>query len=274
MELMKGLMDRYKDRAVIGYAAIDQQDVEWASAVTTSTDSGDGIVGSLGGNRYNYFLIMKHLCHKDDAAAWFRDCTTNKAIGPILYSHRAQWSESISPLRLEFRTEDPAREGWGLTQGSDSTERTFITKDGFLPAVGVSVSAQVNWVTAIKLLLCAGDCGVYPYVDHDGQLMLSGYALRAAGLIDPTLTPGFELSQADVSEYGLGDPPSEETAMVASLKLYVHCLSDARENFAKQAGSTELLVRIQDHMQGALRWLFQHGHIQPRFLGQGSSSVN
>jgi hypothetical protein len=104
--------------------------------------------------------------------------------------------------------------------------------------------------------------------------MLSGYALRAAGLIDPTLTPTFELAPADVSAYGLDDPPSEKSAMVAVLKLYVQCLSEARENFAKQAGTTDLLIRIEDHIQGALRWFFEHGHIQPRFFGEGSKSVN
>jgi hypothetical protein len=275
LPLVVEVMERYKHRAVIGYAAIDRQKAEWAGSVGMSTDSPNGtFVGALASNRYNYFRVMKHFFYNDDANAFFRDFTTEKAIGPIPYNHGQQWSKSTSPLRLEFCTEDPARDGWSLAHGSDSSAPGYLTKDGFLPALGVSVAAHLNWLTTIALLLRSGHYGVHPHIDRDGQLMISGYALRAAGLIDLTLKPTFSLLPAEVTQFGLGDPPSEESAMVAVLKLYVHCLSDARENFAKQAGCSELLLRIQNHIQGALQWLVQNGHIQRPFMGEGSTAVN
>ena len=131
----------------------------------------------------------------------------------------------------------------------------FLVKDGVLPPEGVSVSSHTNWMTALTLLVYGMNTGVYALFDDDGQLMISGYALRAAGLIDCSLSPTVQLSETDRQEYRLGNPPTEEHAMVAFLQIYVQALGDAMAHYLGHSGTDELVSRLARHQFEALSWL-------------------
>jgi len=63
----------------------------------------------------------------------------------------------------------------------------MIVPDGFLPPEGTSVNVHVTWRRAYALFHRAWECGVNPYFDEDAQLMVSGYGLYGAGVIDNRL---------------------------------------------------------------------------------------
>ena len=98
-----------------------------------------------------------------------------------------QWTESDSPLRLDFRTEDVARNGWSLALGSEDRDGPWIVRGGSLPPARTSVNVRVGWQKACVLFGRAPECGVDLHFDDDMQLMVSGYGLFATGIIDDRL---------------------------------------------------------------------------------------
>lgn len=83
LALIKGLMDEYKKKLVIGYAGIDTQTNPYAIALATSSDSSKSLLGLLGADRYVHFEIMKHLFYADNLDAWLKDLATGRQIGEL-----------------------------------------------------------------------------------------------------------------------------------------------------------------------------------------------
>jgi len=89
-------------------------------------------------------------------------------------------------------------------------------------------------------------------------MLISGFGLRAVGLIDANLHPTVALSAADRRRYRLGNPPSEEAAMIAFLQLYAQNLDLLITQYVGQSGEDELVSRLRRHRAGALCWLLEH----------------
>jgi hypothetical protein len=173
------------------------------------------------------------------------------------YPYRQEWDEESSPLGLEFSADDPARQGWGLADGSDSAppDADFLVENGYLPPEEVSVAVPTNWINALTLVVHGEDAGVCASFDGEGRMLISGFALRAAGLIDANLTPTVALSAADCRRYRLAAPPTEKTAMIAFLKLYAENLDYLVTQYVGENGADELASRLRRHRAGALCWL-------------------
>jgi hypothetical protein len=135
----------------------------------------------------------------------------------------------------------------------------FLVKNVFLPPAAVSVSAPTKWLTALTLLVQASHIGTYAFFDDDGQMMISGYALRAAGLMNADLSPTVQLSETDRQEYGLIGQPSEEAAMVAFLQIYVQALGDVIAHYIGHSETDALVSRLARHQIEAVSWLAGHG---------------
>jgi hypothetical protein len=120
------------------------------------------------------------------------------------------------------------------------------------------VAACTNWIDALTLVVHGEDAGVYASFDWEGRMLISGYALRAAGLIDANLNPTVALSAAERRRYRLGSPPSEEAAMIAFLQLYAQNLDHLVSQYVAQSGPDELASRLRRHRAGALCWLLEH----------------
>lgn len=241
---------------ILGYVGIDTQRVPRAAAVALCSDSDKGLIGSLGNNRYNYFRVMQHLFYDDDSAFFLKALVEETAIGPVPYRHRVQWSDSDSPLRLDFRTEDPLRNGQGLSlDRAEGENGPMIVPGGFLPPEGTSVNVHVAWRRAYTLIHCAWECGIDPYIDDDAQLMVSGYGLFGAGVIDNRLelTGPIDAKEGADNEAGL----TEETARANFMRLYAGLLAVYLEDpeVNKQAR-----VLASDHLEHATQWLIESGH--------------
>jgi hypothetical protein len=75
-------------------------------------------------------------------------------------------------------------------------------------------------------------------------------------------------------EWKLGTPPSEPLVMVAVLRLYAEFLTDALQQLEGKTGCEQQLSNLQEHLSGALHWLIENGHLEPRTIEQASSAVN
>ena len=127
-----------------------------------------------------------------------------------------------------------------------------------MPPPAVSITARSNWLTALTLLARATNVGIYAFFDDDAQMMIAGYALRTAGLLDVSLKPTVQLSDADRQLYRLGSQPTEETAMVAFLNIYAETLGDAIAHYIGHGGTDDLVSRLARHQVEALSWLAAH----------------
>ena len=260
---VKAITDRWRRTLTTGHVYFDTRLVGSAVAMVycagpSTGHMSRGLIGSLGGHRQAYFRLKRHFYDDDDT--FFRDVVSEAAEALIEYPYRPEWREDHSPLRLQFMSEDPSRHGWGLADGSDSAAPggDFLVKNGFLPPEGVSVSAQTNWLTALTLLAHATNVGIYAFFDDDGQMMISGYALCTAGLIDAGLKPIVQLSETDRQLYRLGSQPTEETAMLAVLNIYAKTLGDAIADYIGHGGTNDLVSRLARHQVEALSWLAKH----------------
>ncbi len=247
----------YKDKLTIGHVAIDTQRVPYACAVAVCTDSTAGLVGSLGGNRYNYFRIMKHF-YGDDEGGFVRnaiEATTEAGIG---YRHVQQWDQVLSPLRMDFRSGDPKRDNWGLAVGSSSENKpTILVKNGYAPEARACVSVRLRWLETLTLIIRGEDHGIPLRFDTDGQLMISGFALKAAGLIDEQLDLTYELTARELQQHEISTASPEDTAMATVLNLYGGFLINALEDLTERDAPPDLRSHLQDHLDSASNWILE-----------------
>ena len=270
----KTLLDQAGADVEIGYAVIDTRRLPSAIAAAVCAGCANGIVGTLGGSRSAYFQVMRHFFFADNPNAFFQALVTDQAIGRVPYNHQQQWSESTSPLRLGFRTQDPRRDGWGLTLGSTTESKGFLVKGGYLPPNHMCISSHVSWLDTLNVMVRGEARGILPYFDEDGQLMISGYALHTARIIDENLKPTSALTGDECAEYQLGDPPSKAGAMVAVLKLYAGFLVDALGNIDSDGAPDGRELWMREHLDTAVQWLLEQGHIRPVWFHPGSQAVN
>lgn len=104
--------------------------------------------------------------------------------------------------------------------------------------------------------------------------MISGYALHTAGIINENLKPTSELTRDQSTEYQLGDQPSEARAMTTVLKLYAGFLGDVLSDIGSDGEPDERELWMRDHLDTAVKWLVEHGHIRPMCVQPGSQAVN
>ena len=142
--------DRWRNQVTIILCHIDTRTVPEATAAVIWTANGktQGLIGSLGNNRAVYFRIMRHFFYRDDATAFFQDLTTHQ-VAPTPYRHKEQWSAEHSPLRLEFRNQDPHKNGLGFGSASGHV----LVVGGFLPADDVCITVVTNWIDGLTILL-------------------------------------------------------------------------------------------------------------------------
>jgi hypothetical protein len=120
---VKAITDRWRTTLTIGHVYFDTRLVASSVAMVccagpSTGDASRGLIGSLGGHRQAYFRLKRHFY--DDDNTFFRDVVTEAAEAQIEHPYRREWSQETSPLRIQFLSEDPARQGWGLARGSDS----------------------------------------------------------------------------------------------------------------------------------------------------------
>ena len=121
MVAVKTIIDRWRNTLTTGHVYFDTRLVASVVAVVycggpNSNDASRALIGSLGGRRQAYFRLKRHF-YLDDST-FFRDVVTEAGEAQIRYPYRQEWSEDDSPLRLQFMSEDPARDGWGLAPGA------------------------------------------------------------------------------------------------------------------------------------------------------------
>ena len=257
------IVERWRNTATIGHLYFDPRRVPYAAALIrcvgpNAESASPGVADSRSAQMPLYSRIQQHFC--GDFNAFFRARLEEIAEVDATYPYRQEWGEEHSPLGLEFSPEDPARQGWGLADGSDSAPpgSDFLVQNGYVPPQGVTVAVPTSWIDALTLVLHAEDAGVCASFDGEGRMLISGYAVRAAGLIDANLKPTIGLTAADRRRYRLGNPPSEEAAMIAFLQLYAQNLDHLIPQYVAQSGPDELASRLRRHRAGALCWLLEH----------------
>jgi hypothetical protein len=212
---------------------------------------------------------MQHLFYDDNSALLLKALAGGTAIGPVPYHHQVQWSESHSPLRLDFRTEDPLRNGHSLSPDFGKGENgTIIVRNGFLPPEGTSVNTKVGWCDAQQLIQLAWDSGNNPYLDDDAQMMVSGYGLVSAGVIDDRLQLIRRPTNEDAGA-AQGSQLTEEKARVYVMHTYVDLLTDF---LSKSGENGDAHVLARDHLTHAIKWLTENGLVP--VIATGSSAVN
>jgi hypothetical protein len=234
----------------VGYFGIDTQRSARAVAVALCSDAQPGLIGSLGHYRGNYFRVMQHVFYDDRPGSLLEDLANGTAAGSLPYCDTIQWSESDSPLRLDFRTEDPLRNGWSLALASKDIDGPWIVRGGSLPPAGTSVSVPVGWQSACALFHRALEGGVDVYFDDEMQLMVSGYGLFAAGVIDHCLDV-LQAGRPHSLEQGEVEL-SEEQARAKFMCLYAVMLSSF---LALEPANTRAYDIAADHLQGVAKWL-------------------
>ena len=251
--------ERWRNQVTIILSHIDTRTVPEATAAVSWTANGktQGLIGSLGNNRGVYFGIIRHFLYRDDAAAVFQAVTTHQ-VAPIPYQDKQQWSAERSPLRLEFRNQDPHRNGLGFGAESGS----FLVVGGFLPADDVIITALTKWNDGLTILLHGDQYGLLPAFDHDGQLTVSGYALYASGVIGADLRPTIALNDAELRRVGLDTSATEDDAMRTMLLMYRHWLLAALEHDFCEDPQSEVALRLRDHLESATRWLSEDGRMK------------
>ena len=257
------VVERWRNTLMIGHLYFDTRRVPSAAAIIRcegplAESATPGVDVSRSGQMPLYSRIELHFC--DDYNAFFRGRLAKIAEDETPDAYHQEWDEGSSPLGLEFSPEDAARQGWGLSHGLDSAppDADFLVQNGYVPPQGVSVAACTNWIDALTLVVHGEHAGVYASFDWDGRMLISGFGLRAVGLIDANLHPTVALSAADRRRYRLGNPPSEEAAMIAFLQLYAQNLDLLITQYVGQSGEDELLSRLRRHRAGALCWLLEH----------------
>src|ERR1035441_490824 len=213
------VVERWRNTLTIGHVYFDPRRVPSAAALIRcvgphAESASPGVDDSRSKQLPLYSRIEQHFC--DDYNAFFRSRLEEIAKVDAPYPYHQEWDEQFSPLGLEFSSEDPARQGWGLADGLDSAPpgSDFLIENGYVLPEGVSVAVPRNWIDALTLVVHGEDAGVYASFDGEGRMLISGFGLRAAGLIDANLHPTVALSAADRRRYRLGNPPSQETAMI------------------------------------------------------------
>ena len=257
------VVERWRNTLTIGHVYFDPRRVPSAAALIRcvgphAESASPGVDDSRSKQLPLYSRIEQHFC--DDYNAFFRSRLEEIAKVDAPYPYHQEWDEQFSPLGLEFSSEDPARQGWGLADGLDSAPpgSDFLIENGYVVPEGVSVAVPRNWIDALTLVVHGEDTGIYASFDGEGRMLISGFGLRAAGLIDANLHPTVALSAADRRRYRLGNPPSQETAMIAFLQLYVQNLDHLIPQYVSQNGADELASRLRRHRAGALCWLLEH----------------
>jgi hypothetical protein len=252
------IVERWRNALTIAQPCFDPRRVPSAAAMIRclgphAVSASPEVDDSGRGQMSLYSRIQQHFCGGYNAC--FRERLEDIGEVDIAYPYREEWDEEYSPLGLEFLSEDPARQEWGLSDGLDSApESDFLFENGYLPPEGVTVAAPTNWIDGLTLILRAEDAGVHASFDDKGRMLISGYGLRAAGLITPNLKPTTGLTAAERSRFKLGDPPTERTAMIAFLQLYAYNL----DYLIGQTGDDEQASRLRGHLAGALSWLLPH----------------
>ena len=257
------VIERWREILTIGQLYFDPRRVPSAAAMIrcvgpNAESASPGVADSRSAQMPLYSRIQQHFC--GDFNAFFRARLEEIAEVDATNLYHQEWDEKSSPLGLEFSSEDPARQGWGLSDGLDSAppDADFLVPNGYLPPEGVTVAVPTSWIDALTLVLHAEDAGVCASFDGEGRMLISGYALRAAGLIDANLKPTIGLSTADRRRYRLGDPPSKQAAMIAFLRLYAQNLDHLIPQYVRQNGADELASRLRRHRAGAQCWLLEH----------------
>jgi hypothetical protein len=139
-------------------------------------------------------------------------------------------------------------------------------RDGFLPPEDLSLSIPLDWRVACKVIRRASLCGVDPYFDDEAQLMISGYGLFNAGVIDDHLRVQNAANRETTAE--LDDELSEQLAKKCFMLLYANLLA----HYIGQPGpKTVAHALARDHLEGAQNWLMQN-HVA--WTIPGSSTVN
>lgn len=246
------LINRWSTVPVVAFIFLDTRRTPEAGASFVCRRDGEnlGNVGSLGGNRNIYFRVMSHLLYGDDETVFMRDLLSDRAIGPVPYLHRPQWDEETSPLRIEFHSEDPKRQ-------SASQCLPSILPNNILPEHGATICAQIGWLESVTLLLRGQERGIDPRFDDDSQLMMSGYALLAAGLIDEDLKPTCELEEEECRTLQSYGPDLGSAAKRWLLMQYALSIREVLPRLEE----SERRSRLVEHLQSAVKWLVQHGDI-------------
>jgi hypothetical protein len=274
---LTSLINRHRDNVTIACAGIDTFHPENAVSIALYAPpdgrANIGFVGSLAGSRCNYLRVMEHLSYGGNTQAFMEALLNEEAIGSIPYQHRQQWSDSTSPLRVEFRSADPARNGWTLSF-SNSTNGSVLVRDGFLPKDHFSVGVRTDWITALTILAHAKDADIDTFFDPDGQWMISGYALHEASIIDEALNPVRSLTAAQAEAFQVPHPVAADSAMVTVLRLYCFFFRDVMIDSIGTEGEETTRNNIYEHFRWTAKWLVDNGHIEPKVLAPGSQYVN
>jgi hypothetical protein len=112
-------------------------------------------------------------------------------------------------MRLAFRNEDPHRGHMGFGSETESA----LEVGGFLPADNILILVRTTWIEALTIFVRAERHEIDLGFDDEGQLMISGYALHARGVIDAHLKPRSDLTDHEIDRLGLEKPVTETTAM-------------------------------------------------------------
>ena len=256
LQRISDFRDRWRNQVTIILSHIDTRTVPEATASVTWTANGktQGLIGSLGNDRGVYFRIMCHFFYRDDATAVFHAVTTHQ-VAPIPYQDKQQWSAERSPLRLEFRNQDPHRNGLGFGSGSGP----FLVVGGFLPADDVIITALTKWNDGLTILAHADQHGISPAFDHDGQLTVSGYALYASGVIGADLRPTIELNDDERCRVGLDTSATEGDAMRVMLFMYRDWLLASLEHDFREDPQSIVASRLRDYLKTVVLWLIENG---------------
>lgn len=278
IEKAKRFLDECRKTLSIGYAFADRSGGPEACAAIITGAVGEkemgGDTGCLGTSRRStYFGVLQHLLYGGNFNKLMYGLGTGQVVGDVPCPHRIEFDEKTSPLRMQFHGDDPMRHGWGLNLGTSEATEGLI-KGGELPGPGFSMSVLLSFLDSLVILLRGSEHRIFAHVDPDGQLMISGFELFAAGIIDKAFKPESKLTLKECREYELGDPPTEAAAMVALLKMHFGLLSDAIEHFRHRPGTDELLRRLKDNLRATFKWLVEHGEITvpDRLFSTGSAS--
>lgn len=132
---VKEIIGRWSKTVTIGHLYFDTRLVPSAIAMVYckgpfAGGSNSGVIGSFSGQRDVYYRLKRHFY--SDENTFFRDVAVEAGEAQIEYPYRQEWSDGTSPLRIQFLSEDPARDGWGLANGSDSPRPAdeFLLKGG------------------------------------------------------------------------------------------------------------------------------------------------
>jgi hypothetical protein len=144
------------------------------------------------------------------------DVLTGEVAAP---STRTLFDPEYSPIRILFRSDDPAKDG---TLPFVAEIQSHISDCGDDPTVLI----RTTWLDAYKLLAGSIRFGIYPLFDVEtAQTRISGYELVRAGLLTADCKVTVTLTDEERRAQRLSDPPTVQEAMDAVMTLYIHALS-------------------------------------------------